>query len=61
MPSRRHSLQSWLETFGAQLGGIRPRSTRDYSQLADVLAYEAHDAGQRWREAIDAIRTDASK
>ena len=51
------SLQAWLGQFTAQLTDIRSSlEARDYSQLADVLAYESHDAGQRWQEAIDAIR-----
>lgn len=50
------SLHTWLDTFGAQLAEIRTAlESRDYSQLADILAYEAHDAGTRWREAIDEI------
>jgi hypothetical protein len=50
------SLQDWLEAFGAQLQDIRSAlEARDYSQLGDILAYEAHDTGNRWRQAIQAI------
>ena len=51
------SLQSWLEAFSAQLTGIRTAlELRDYSQLADILAYEAHDASAGVsREAIGEI------
>lgn len=55
--SNGRSLRAWLNTFTGQLGEIRSAlEARDYSQLADVLAYEAHDAGTRWQEAVDAIR-----
>ena len=51
------TLQAWLNTFAGQLGEIRNAlESRDYSHLGDILAYEANDAGDRWRQAIGAMR-----
>ena len=51
------TLQTWLATFAGQLGEIRNAlESRDYSHLGDILAYEANDAGDRWRQAIEAMR-----
>lgn len=51
------TLQAWLAKFATQLGEIRTAlESRDYSHLGDILAYEAHDTGDRWRQAIDAMR-----
>ena len=51
------TLQSWLADFAAQLGDIRGAlEARDYSHLGDILAYEAHNAGDKWRQAIGAMR-----
>jgi hypothetical protein len=51
------TLQAFLTTFTTQLGDIRTAlESRDYSHLGDILAYEAHDAGDKWRQAIGAMR-----
>ena len=51
------TLQVFLATFTTQLNDIRTAlESRDYSHLGDILAYEAHDAGDKWRQAIGAMR-----
>ena len=51
------TLAAWLQTFAGQLNEIRGAlENRDYALLADLLTYETHDANDRWRAAIGAIR-----
>lgn len=51
------TLHEWLAAFTRQLTDIRSAlEARDYITLGDILAYEAQDASDRWRQAIDAIR-----
>lgn len=51
------SLRQWLEGFARQLTDIRAAlESRDYVSLSDILAYEAHDTADRWRDALDAMR-----
>lgn len=52
------TLQQWLQAFAQQLTDIRAAlESRDYVMLSDILAYEAHETSNRWREALDAMRS----
>jgi hypothetical protein len=52
------TLAEWLGRFAGQLGEIRGAlENRDYPLLADLLQYEAHETGGRWRDAIAAMRS----
>lgn len=51
------SLGKWLIEFSGQLGEIRSAlESRDYVALSDILSYEVHDASDRWRQSLNAIR-----
>ncbi|HQY87161.1 MAG TPA: hypothetical protein PK402_00790 [Tepidisphaeraceae bacterium] len=51
------TLTEWLTQFSMQLNEVRESlEARDYSRLSDVLAYEAHDASERWKQALEDMR-----
>ena len=53
------SLTEWLTQFSIQLNEVRESlEARDYSRLGDVLAYEAHDASDRWKQALVDLRSE---